>query len=255
MEDALRVTLVANAGVLVEYRGAGLLIDAVFGTEAHPFSSPPERTVEKLLDGAHPFERVDYLLFTHAHPDHFSPELTAELLRRRTVKGAFLPDCPGLRTSGLTDVLRESGAEAVLLGDETEAAERSPEPWLTIRAFRTLHLDEKYRRVPHFCYLLTCGEKRLLFTADADYLSENFSDLNDCALRAAFVNPLFFNALVTGRYFHGTLNTETICVYHVPFEGEDSMNMRGSLRRMYERWGERYPPVLTLTEPFERLTL
>lgn len=37
-----------------------------------------------------------------------------------------------------------------------------PEQEIRIRAFQTRHLDKLYWDVPHFCYLLECGEKKLL---------------------------------------------------------------------------------------------
>ena len=73
--------------------------------------------------------------------------------------------------------------------------------------------------MPHACLLLTLGEKRVLFTADADYTLETFPGLPP--LDAVFVNPLFFRALRTGRFFQGALPARTICVYHVPFPEDD----------------------------------
>ncbi len=255
MEQALHVTLVANAGVLLEYEGTTLLLDGIYGREGHPFSNLSDETWRKLLDADHPFERIDYLLFTHAHPDHLSPEMTLEFLRRRQVKGLFLPDTRSVRESGLVDRLSESGTPAVLLSSATDHASYQIEPHIGVHPFRTLHLDKQFERVRHFCYLVTFDEKRVLFTADVDYVHEEFRQLGSEPLRAAFVTPLFFNVLRTGKFFHGILNAETICVYHVPFREDDSMDMRPRLRRDLDLWDEDHPPAVALTEPFERLTL
>lgn len=255
MEQALYVTLVANAGLLLEYDGTVLLLDGIYGREGHPFSTPTEATRQKLLDAAHPFERIDYLLFTHAHPDHFSAELTLEFLRHRQVKGVFLPDTRSVRESGLIAQLEQSGTPAVLLSEQTDRAAYRVEPKISVHAFRTSHLDRKFEHVRHFCYLVTFGEKRVLFTADVDYVHEEFRQLGSEPLRAAFVTPLFFNVLRTGKFFHGALNAETICVYHVPFREDDSMEMRPRLRRDLALWDEDHPPAAVLSEPFERLKL
>ncbi len=255
MEQALRVTLVANAGLLLEYDGTTLLLDAIYGREGHPFSNLTDAVWESLLDGGHPFERIDYLLFTHAHPDHFSPEMTLEFLRRRRVKGVFLPDTHSVRESGLVSFLWQSGTPAVPLSDATDHASYRIEPHIEVRSFRTKHLDAAFEHVRHFCYLLTFGEKRVLITADADYVHEDFACLGDTHLRSVFVNPLFFSALRTGRFFRGTLDAETVCVYHIPFRDDDVNGMRGRLAHAYERWGKGRPPAFLLSEPFERLTL
>ncbi|MBE6908818.1 MAG: MBL fold metallo-hydrolase [Ruminococcaceae bacterium] len=255
MELALRVTLVANAGVLLEYDGTTLLVDGIYGREGHPFSNLSDETWRKLLEAEHPFETVDYLLFTHAHPDHLSPEMTLDFLKRRAVKGVFLPDTRSVRESGLVSWLAQSGTPAVLLSNATDHAAYRIEPRIEVRSFRTQHLDKAFEQVKHFCYLLTFGEKRVLLTADADYVHEDFACLDGERLRAVFVNPLFFSALRTGRFFRGTLDTETVCVYHIPFREDDATGMRGRLAHAYALWGAERPPALLLSEPFERLSL
>ena len=148
-------------------------------------------------------------------------------LQKRKVKGVFIPDTRSVAESGLTDFLRQERIPCALLSDQTDHAVFKVAPQITVRAFRTLHLDKKYERVKHFCYLLTFGEKNILFTADMDYVTEDLSRLKDVRLRAAFINPLFFSVLRRGRFFHGKLNTGRICVYHVPFAEDDEMGMRG----------------------------
>lgn len=254
MDERLTVTLLANAGVLLSWRGTTLLLDSIYGAEGHPFSTLPPETARALREGAPPFEKVDYLLFTHAHPDHFSPELTREYLRARPVKGVFLPQTRSVRESGLAELLRERGIPSVLLSHETDHASYRIEPELTVRAFSTLHLDEKYRHVHHFCYLLRFGEKSVLFTADVDYIHETLAQVEGVPLRAAFVNPLFFSDLRRRRFFRGTLTAETLCVYHVPFSGEDRLHIRPSLANDMVN----FPPaqdVRVLCEPNAQLVL
>ena len=45
MGERLRVTLIANAGLLLEYQGITLMLDGIYGKEGHPFSNlRPEET-------------------------------------------------------------------------------------------------------------------------------------------------------------------------------------------------------------------
>ena len=255
MDRTLRVTLLANAGLLFEYEGTHVLLDAVFGREGHPFSAPSPAVWQDMLTGRAPFGQIDYLLFTHDHPDHLSCAMTRELLRRRTVKGLFLPDTERVRASGLPDELRAAGTPAVLLSDATDHAVYRVEPQLAVQAFRTRHLDRKYADVKHFCYLLTFGEKRILITADTDYISESLSAVGEEPLRAVFLNPLFFTVLRAGRFFKGKLRTDTFCVYHVPFAADDTDGMRSHLAYNLDRWGADRPPAVALTEPFQQIVL
>ena len=124
-----------------------------------------------------------------------------------------------------------------------------------VSAFRTLHLDEKYHYVLHFCYLIACGGKRLLFTSDADYTRETFSFLGEEPLRAAFVNPLFFSDLQRRRFFHGTLPAEAIVVYHLPFPGENGEALQQMLSRSLRAWPESGPPVIVLDRELQTIML
>lgn len=254
MDETLRVTLLANAGVLLRYGGVTMLLDGLYGSGGHPFSVLPPQTRQKLFAGEAPFDRIDYLLFTHAHPDHFSPEMTLEYLRCRKVKGVFLPDTRAVRESGLADFLAENGIPAVFLSEATDRAAYRVEPGITVRAFHTRHLDKLYWHVRHFCYLLTFGEKNVLFCADIDYTQETLAQVAGKPLRAAFVNPLFFSELRRRRFFHGTLEAESICIYHVPFSGDDTMGMRPRLANDMVNYSSAQD-VRVLSEPMQETEL
>lgn len=255
MDSPIQVTLVANAGLLLRYQDASILLDALFSGESCSFCAPSPATRERLLHGDPLFDSVDYVLFTHLHEDHFSEALTREFLLSHRVKGLMLPSSARLEQQGFFDFVKESGIPCHVLTGDTCKAEFRLSDTIRISAFRTLHLDEKYRDVLHFCYLISCGEKRLLFTSDVDYTREQFSFLGAEPLRAAFVNPLFFSDLQRRRFFHGRLPAETIVVYHLPF----SEKKAGPLQRMFSRslqaWPENGPTVIVLEGQLETIEL
>lgn len=255
MDNEIRVTLVANAGVLIEYGGIRLLLDGIFGSQGHPFSNLKPEIWEKMLAGESPLGKIDYLLFTHAHPDHFSPELTMEYLRRRKVKGMFIPNSHKVAKSGLDRFLQEAQIPAVVLSHDTDHAAYRIEPEITVRAFSTRHLDEKFADVHHYCYLLTLGDKHLLFTADVDYVNETLAQVRDLPLRCMFVNPLFFNDLRRRRFFHGELAPQAYCIYHVPFSEDDDMKMRPVLAKEMVRWPWQQPETFVLCDALQHITL
>ena len=255
MEENVRVTLVANAGVLLQYAGCTLLLDGIYGREGHPFSGLEPKTWQAMLQGDPPFESVDYLLFSHAHPDHFSPAMAREFLEHRHVKGVFLPEGHTVAKSGFLEFLKQRGIPCALLSPQTDRADYRIEPKITVRGLSTHHLDKQFQSVHHTCYLITFGEKRILLTADVDYTQETFASIRELSLRAVFVNPLFFGVLRRGKFFHGELNTESICVYHVPFSGDDQMQMRPVLARDLMEWPPDKPEAVVLCDAFQHLDL
>lgn len=250
----IRVTLLANAGVLLQYRGISLLLDGIFGKRDNPFSELPDGCWQAMLREEPPLARLDYLLFSHYHPDHFAPEMVRELLEHRTVKGLFYPEDGAPQVRSLSDWLRQWGVPCVLLSPRTDRAVVQIEPDISVQAFIVPHLGEEYRAVPHVCYLLCFDGRRVLFTADSDYLHEDFSRLAATPLEAVFLNPLFYQAYYDERLFHGHFDTDTLCVYHVPFREDDRMHMRDMAWRM-PRAAEEHLRVLPLTEPMQQIEL
>lgn len=245
-EERVGVTLIANAGLLLEYRGMKLLLDGIFSGEGHPFGAIPEELWERELSGQPPFDGVQYLLFTHRHPDHFSLPLTREYLRRNAVKGVLMPE---RAYGGEPEELPENGktARVPLPADAGQAVFRLRED-ISVQVIRTRHLDKRFIEVEHCCYLISFGEKRLLFTGDADYVTESFDLLRDIRLDAVFLNPLFFSAVCRGRFFTGSFDTGLYCVYHLPPAGEDAMTSNRSVLRELERWDERRGRAVILNE-------
>ena len=255
MDKTLRVTLVANAGLLLDYNGTTLLVDGIYGKEGHPFSNLSHQVWQDLKNGQAPFDHVDFLLFTHAHPDHFSPEMTLEYLKCHPVKGVFAPRTSWVDGCGLTSFLNEQKIPCAWLSEETDRTGFRITPDITVRAFRTRHLDKQFEKVRHFCYLITFGEKKILLTGDLDYVNEDLSRLAGLRLAGAFVNPLFFAALCHGKFFRGNLETDHLLVYHIPFREDDKMGMLTTLDRNLARWGSERTPVTALREPFQQVCL
>lgn len=226
MNHTLRVTLIANAGLLLEYEGTTILLDSIYDSTGVPFSNLSPDLWKKAQAGEEPFQEIDYLLFTHAHPDHFTPELVRTYLSRRSAKCVFLPDDDEIESCGLTAWMREKDIPHVVLSDQTAGEKYWIAPNISVQGFRTLHIDKQFASVRHYCYILTFGEKRVLITADADYFSETFESIQREPLYAVFMNPMFFAALRNKRFFSGELHAQHLCIYHIPFAEDDKFGMR-----------------------------
>lgn len=175
MQEQVKATFLVNAAVLLEFRGTKLLIDGIYDENGHCFSNLSERQWEKLKAGEGEFAGIEYLLFTHEHGDHFSPQRVAEYLEYRQPKAIFMPRDGSAALRALQKKAEGMGIPCVLLHRELcRKTVFRPEQEIRIRAFQTRHLDKLYWDVPHFCYLLECGEKKLLFTADVDFTQAGF---------------------------------------------------------------------------------
>ena len=226
-EDPFRLTLTANAGVLLQWGGCKVLIDALH-TGYGQFSGVPAPMLADICAGRPPFDGVQGLAVTHRHADHWDPDWAARFLAARP--GAF---CLGPEDAGVHPL--PGGAELL--------------------AFPVPHEGEPYAGVPHVCLLFTLGGRRVLFLGDAVMdASALCPALEEAAVDTAVVNPLFLNT-PAGRAALAALAPEKAAAVHIPFAGDDTRRFREMAARSILRWREQLPPVQVLWDPLDQVLL
>src|SRR5690554_2838714 len=91
LTKSIRITLIANAGVFIEYGRYRFLVDALHQEKDHPFSVVGVEKMKELIDGRGPYKDVEYILYTHCHSDHFSRRHTEAYLKNNRIEALFLP--------------------------------------------------------------------------------------------------------------------------------------------------------------------
>lgn len=76
----VRVTHIANCGVLVEYNSKSVLFDAIFDPHLERFQSPTQDVIDKMINKKNPFEKLDLICVSHYHLDHFNAEYMLKVL-------------------------------------------------------------------------------------------------------------------------------------------------------------------------------
>lgn len=251
MDKKVTVTLLANAGLLLQYDGYTILLDALQRSENAPFSPLSPTLWQELLCGKGQFSKVDALLFSHLHPDHFCADMVVQYLQLHSTPVIMMPQ--DLASAEIKEINTQVGTHLISLANDAPVRYVLTSE-ISVLAIPTRHLDKLYYSIPHFCYLLSFGEKNLLITADIDYTYETLSMLDEILLDAAFVNPLFFSALRSNRFFKGNLNVEQICVYHIPFPSDDKLNFRASIRADVSRWS-RGSHIEVLDRPLQQIAI
>ncbi len=253
-EGSLKITFISNAGLLIQYHNTTFLLDGLYGTQGHIFSPIPETCLNDIFSQKRPFGQVDYLLFSHLHPDHFSEELVADYIESCSVKGICYPDTPGVPTKKLVQAIQKNNVYCVLLSESTDSSICHIDSHISIRTISTRHLSPDHNDIPHICYLLSFDEKNILFTSDVDYLSETFERLNDITFDSIFINPFFLRSLHKKPFFQGSFHTKSFCVYHIPAPEEDSMLMRNMVARDLSSWTNPNIQVTGLFKPLQSVS-
>jgi len=213
--EAVKVRLIANAGVLVEYKGLRYLIDGIHTNDYLEFNGVPQNVLGEMLCGFGPLADIDYLLFTHEHIDHFMAGLTQTYVQNNRVQGMVLPAQGGGRLAALKEYADLTGVEylAPVLADGESFRTTLGNADLVVAGMR--HTGAQFRDVQSCSFLLNFEGKSLLFTGDSEHLPAWFaSALAGTHTDVMFVNPLFYlNS--SGQKIIENLAPSTVVIYHL----------------------------------------
>jgi L-ascorbate metabolism protein UlaG (beta-lactamase superfamily) len=233
MNREVTLRLVASAGVLVGYKGTKILIDGIFHHNLPGLSNIPDPLLNEMLVGSGQYKDIDYLLFSHCHPDHFSPELTTEYVRNNRVKRVFLPETD----TNLPELLKSNKQLYTTLNLPLgSSCKFSLEDDIALTAFPTVHMGKQYQSVINYCYLLAIGQKNILFTADADYVDSYYEKtLNGINIDTVFVNPLFFTSKTGRDVLEKIVKPGNVGIYHIPFKKDDRFGFQRMVKKDIEK--------------------
>lgn len=255
MDSILQITLLANAGLLLEYQGCKILLDGLFDKSGNLFTAPHPEILQQLIQGQGEFSDIACVLISHTHEDHFSADVLKEYLARQQPKEIFLPATALQKHPELWHLISEKQVACVPLTPGESAAAFHTADNIIIRPISTRHLDAVFQDVDHFCYLVSFDGKSVLFTADADYTKDSFPILRNTELSAVFLNPLFYHALCNGAHCKSVLHTEKFCIYHVPAENNDPYRMRTMLHKDVAKCSASETFSIILDDPGQKIRL
>ncbi len=183
--EGIRVRYLGHASVLVEFNGIAILIDPFIAVQ------PSEGGIDRYTFQDLP-ARIDYVLITHVHHDHYVFETLLRL--RHRIGCLVVPKCSGIfygdislkllaREMGFNKVVEVEPLDSIALnGGEIIAA-----PFLG-----------EHNDLPHAKsgYLIRAGQQQILFAADSNCLDKRMYD-NLCANLGA-INVVFLGMECVG---------------------------------------------------------
>lgn len=255
--DDLRVTLLANEGILLQFKNTKLLIDGIHENSSEMFSGLSKRVLSELLEGSTSlFQNIDYVLFTHCHYDHFSAWCTESFLQNHRVKGLFLPDRQTAELFSLRQTaLRQ--ADQIWLLDLPLSVKRTSQLTadISLTVFRSNHAGKQYADVENYCYLLDFNGQKVFIIADGAYEADYFARmLEGETIDAAFINPLFLNQHEGRQVITQALKPSRVVVYHIPFADKDR-GFRELVKKDIKKYQSSLPPIDVLWDELQEIVL
>ena len=215
-----------NAGLYISSGRTSLLIDGVHEGPSIGFSDMPVSLQRDLVHGRGIFARLDGLLFTHLHRDHYDAGRVRFALEK--YPGTALWG-PGLANRGISDLEEAEGRCSFRIGD------------FRIFAYETEHSGKPFREEPHRSLLIRneMTEEAFLVSGDAIFTPELADIVKENAggqgtVTAAFIN-IYHLIEEPSRAFLLRLAPGRLFLYHRPLPEDDAYNylfmIRSELRR------------------------
>lgn len=251
----MKITLLGNTGIHIEAEEKKILVDGIYKAKGHPFSPLPSDVFWNMKRGVGRYANIDYLLFTHFHPDHYSEEDVIDYLRANAVKKVFLPSRDPQAFRLISHMEREK-VSFFIFDNERCKNQRVQSEDFFVGAFQCRHLGKQYEAVNSLCCSMKLEKKTLLFTGDADYDKNCFEEgLGDIPIDAVFVNPLFFNHRSGREILREVIRPAKVILYHLPFEKDDKMKFREIVQRDMAKYGEIFPDIAVLQDPQQSISI
>ncbi|MCX7614458.1 MAG: MBL fold metallo-hydrolase [Clostridiales bacterium] len=254
--EEIKVTLIANQGILIEYEKTKLLIDALHDKNHSGFSSVSQENLHKLIRSEIPFNNVSYVIFTHCHEDHFSAGSLQEYLLYNDIQMLFLPERQTREYEDLRNTieLRKTKVEFLDLPLHNKKS-LSLIDGVHVTYFNSIHAGDAYKDVENYCFLIELNKKNLLFLADADYNVDYFEKmLAGIHIDTLFVNLLYVNK-PAGREIISMIQPEQLVVYHIPFEKDDKMHFRQVASSDAKKYEDTLPKTILLQDELQEMNI
>lgn len=229
----MKFTYLQNSGLYVQSASANLLIDALYSNDNwfSVMQLPMERAI---IEGMAPFQKIDALIYTHQHSDHYDQTKADEFLKRT----------PNTQ---------------LLIGlDGQEEYQKISFDDLQMEIITTKHLPVPgFPEVPHTSILLELDEKRIFIGADMEFQASKgraWDLLREESFAAVFFNPLAM-ATKGNRELLATIDTGAIYIYHLPEEQDDRFGYRKLAIQCHDMDARIAPRITLLTQSMTTIDL
>jgi L-ascorbate metabolism protein UlaG (beta-lactamase superfamily) len=174
----LEIKYIANEGVLLSANGKQVLIDGLHREYKLDYAFLPTAQREQLEHARAPFERIDLLLVSHLHLDHFHPEAVGLYLRHN-------PKASLVSSEQVVDEVKKNFSDYAAIQSRMQSATPAVGEKVTMKVagveleiLGLAHGSERFRWIQNLGHVITLGGKKILHIGDADTSIETFEKFN-----------------------------------------------------------------------------
>ena len=243
----VEITYIANEGVLISSDGKQVLIDGLHREYEPDYASLPPADREKIETAKAPFDKIDLILVSHRHLDHFHPESIGLHLQHN-------PRATLVSSQQVIEEVEKNFKNYQAINARVTAA--TP-PWkekvamkvagIEFEILRLSHGTERHATIQNLGHVIKLGGKKLLHVGDADTAIENFEkfNLDEQQIDIAFI-PFWFLLGTEGQTIvRDHIKPKQIIAVHIsPGESEKTITQMKQL----------FPGAVAFTTMLEKKT-
>ena len=174
----VEITYIANEGVLISSGGKQILIDGLHREYERDYAFLPPAEREKIETAKPPFDKIDLILVSHRHLDHFHSESVGLHLQNN-------PKAMLVTSQQVVEEVEKNFKNYPAISARVTAA--TP-PWkervamkmagIEFEILRLSHGTGRHATIQNLGHIIKLGGKKLLHVGDADTAVENFEKFN-----------------------------------------------------------------------------
>ncbi|HEY8561154.1 MAG TPA: MBL fold metallo-hydrolase [Pyrinomonadaceae bacterium] len=212
------IRYIANEGVLIRAGGKQILIDGLHREYKPAYAFPPAELQKSLENAQKPYDKINLVLASHVHLDHFHHESVGSHLKNNP-RAIFASSEQAVneisknyadyeKIKSQIKPIRHEWKKAVAYGQDA----------VKVRFLGLRHANAQHASIQNFGHLIEIGGKKLLHIGDADMTAENFAafDLAKESIDVAFIPYWFLLSEDGRRLVEEQFAPKRIVAVHIP---------------------------------------
>ena len=177
-DGSVTVRYIANEGVLIAAAGKQLLIDGLHREYKPAYLFPPPEMQNLLENARPPYDKINVLLVSHVHLDHFHPQ-SIGLYLKSNPRTSFASSAQAVAEveKNFADYEKVRSQIKPVIHEWKKSSEMTQDG-IRIKFLGLRHGGERFKEIQNLGHVIEIGGKKFLHIGDADMTAENFSSFN-----------------------------------------------------------------------------
>lgn len=245
--EKIKLTHVVNMGLLIEGMNKKILIDGIHCVKTHEWSTVNNSLMDYIIYGKDKFLDINYLLFTHQHPDHFNLEKIYEYTKNNKIEKLF--------TTKLDDETLIKRDLLIELNEEYYKINSVNLENINIKYIKTKHLSHEKIGIDHYVFIIEIDNRNILFLGDGDFCkSELINALKEMKIDIV-VAPFIIVNSAYGRNFIKKISPESLILNHLPNKDDDEYKYRKLVENNIKKYKTEIPNTVILQNLYDKLII